>query len=97
MYAIRSYYDPPQGDGWVSAEPELLVAIQTADCLPVLLCDREGTQVAALHAGWRGLNAGVITSYSIHYTKLYERNIPLRRRNSFLKDNNWCCSWKIKC
>jgi YfiH family protein len=35
-------------------------AVLTADCLPVLLCDREGTVVAAVHAGWRGLARGVI-------------------------------------
>ena len=46
--------DPPQGDGWVSREPELLVAIQTADCLPVLLVDPQQRVVAAVHAGWRG-------------------------------------------
>ena len=49
-----------EGDAAVSMAPGAVLAILSADCLPVLLCDRRGTRVAAAHAGWRGLAAGVI-------------------------------------
>lgn len=39
---------------------DVVCAVLTADCLPVLLCDRAGKRVAAIHAGWRGLAAGII-------------------------------------
>jgi polyphenol oxidase len=35
-------------------------AVMTADCLPVLMCDQQGTRVAAVHAGWRGLASGIL-------------------------------------
>lgn len=49
-----------EGDGAVSCTPGTVCAVLTADCLPVLLCDRAGTRVGAAHAGWRGLADGVI-------------------------------------
>jgi YfiH family protein len=53
----------PQGceaDAVFSHAVGKVCAVLTADCLPVLLCDTDGTTVAAVHAGWRGLLDGVI-------------------------------------
>ncbi len=47
-------------DGSYADRPGLVCAVLTADCLPVFLCDAAGTRVAVLHAGWRGLAAGII-------------------------------------
>jgi len=47
-------------DAQVAVRKGQVCAILSADCLPVLLCNREGTRVAAAHAGWRGLAAGVL-------------------------------------
>lgn len=48
------------GDAAVTRRAGLVCAVMTADCLPILLCDRSGTCVAAVHAGWRGLAGGVV-------------------------------------
>lgn len=50
----------PVADAAVTAVAGVVLAILSADCLPVLLCADDGTEVAALHAGWRGLAQGVI-------------------------------------
>lgn len=49
-----------EADASVATGPGVVCAVLTADCLPLLLCDRAGTRIAAVHAGWRGLAAGVI-------------------------------------
>jgi YfiH family protein len=52
--------DEPQADAAVSHLPGTVLAILTADCLPVLFCSAEGREIAAAHAGWRGLLNGVL-------------------------------------
>ena len=47
-------------DAAVTSIRDNVLAVLTADCLPVLLCDEAGTEIAAAHAGWRGLAAGVL-------------------------------------
>jgi len=49
-----------EADAIVSRRVGQVCVILTADCLPVLLCNRAGTEVAACHAGWRGLAAGIL-------------------------------------
>jgi len=50
----------PQADASLALASGHVCAVMTADCLPVLLCDAQGTVVGAAHAGWRGLCSGVI-------------------------------------
>lgn len=52
----------PEADASISISANKVCAVMTADCLPVLICNRKGNKVAAAHAGWRGLLDGVIES-----------------------------------
>jgi YfiH family protein len=47
-------------DAAITAQYHRPLAILTADCLPILLCNQAGTEIAAIHAGWRGLANGII-------------------------------------
>ena len=49
-----------EADAAVTRRPHTVCAVMVADCMPVLLCDRDASVVACAHAGWRGLSAGVV-------------------------------------
>lgn len=57
---LDGFQGPLQGDGAYTTQPRRICAVLTADCLPLLLCDRRGTQVAAVHVGWRGFSKNII-------------------------------------
>lgn len=52
--------DIPSADASYTRLPNQVSIVMTADCLPLLVCDKAGTVVAAIHAGWRGLLDGII-------------------------------------
>jgi YfiH family protein len=56
--------DCGEADGMFTERPGLLLAIATADCVPVLLARKDGKAVAALHVGWRGAYAGIIARFA---------------------------------
>lgn len=49
-----------KADGLITREPRNACCVLTADCLPVMFANKEGTEVAVAHAGWRGLQAGIL-------------------------------------
>lgn len=50
----------PCADACYTSQTQVACAVMTGDCLPLLLCQQDGHEVAAIHAGWRGLKDGVI-------------------------------------
>ena len=86
---VRRAGDPPGGDAplpqadiLVSDDPSIVLAIQTADCVPLLIADRRTGAVAAAHAGWRGLAAGVPGSRSQALARAFGTARPISSRRS---------------
>ena len=67
-----------EADGCYSRERSVVCVVMTADCLPVLIADKKGEYVAAVHAGWRGLCDGIIEKAII------ESNLPPERLQVWL-------------
>lgn len=63
---IRSDDGSQNADASFTQQPGIVCVVLTADCLPILLCNQAGTLVAAIHAGWRGLAAGIIENTLEH-------------------------------
>ena len=60
LYPDKPLEDAPTADGSISFYPNQICAVLTADCLPVLITNNIGTKIAAIHAGWKGLAAGIL-------------------------------------
>lgn len=62
VFDADQWVDPqiPTADAAVTTMPRHVLAIMTADCLPIMLCDKDAQVLGIVHAGWRGLCAGVI-------------------------------------
>ncbi len=58
--AHADHADEPEADAATTSAPGTVLAILTADCLPVVFAAADGSEIAAAHAGWRGLAAGVL-------------------------------------
>ncbi|MGD9889061.1 MAG: peptidoglycan editing factor PgeF [Halothiobacillaceae bacterium] len=70
VYVINSAKtpaQPPRADAAYTDQPNVVLAIMTADCLPVLFASQDGMEIAAAHAGWRGLAAGVLENTLRHF------------------------------
>ncbi|MDT8406488.1 MAG: peptidoglycan editing factor PgeF [Methylococcales bacterium] len=56
----RGYAQPPCADASFTEQAGVVLAVLTADCLPILLRAEDGSAISAVHAGWRGLLAGIL-------------------------------------
>ena len=71
----------PNADASYTSESKIVCAVMTADCLPLLITNKEGSCVAAIHAGWRGLCDGIIEET---INKLAIETESLHRRKGIL-------------
>lgn len=62
--------DEVTADAAISCSPQTFCAVMTADCVPILLCNSEGTEVAAIHAGWKGMANHIITETVTNMTSV---------------------------
>ncbi len=52
-------------DAAITRQRDQVLVVMTADCLPIVMCDQQGTEIAAIHAGWRGLASGILDTTTV--------------------------------
>ena len=65
--------DNTRADACFTCMSNIICAVMTADCIPLLMCNRSGTKVAAIHVGWRGLCRGIIANSVDKFNEDHER------------------------
>jgi len=68
LEVVQPTNDVLNADGVITSSPNVVCSAMTADCLPVLITNTQGTQVAAVHAGWRGLAGGIVENALTHFS-----------------------------
>ena len=82
-----------EGDAIITKEKGLLIAVNTADCAPILLCDKDQKYIAVIHAGWRGSNGTIIENTLKEMKNLGCKNIMaaigpcLKKKHFEVKDD----------
>lgn len=72
--ACLPYEQAPIADAAWTTTPNTVIAVLTADCLPIVIADTKGTIVGVVHAGWRGLAAGIIGSLFLRLQQHVDSN-----------------------
>ncbi len=62
IFVTQTWEESPRADALLTKRRDVTLAVQTADCVPVLFMDTENQIIGAIHAGWRGALAGIIES-----------------------------------
>ena len=70
--------EKPDGDGMVTATPGIILAVASADCVPILMTDAREKVVGAIHAGWRGVIAGIAREGAVAMESLGAKPRDLR-------------------
>lgn len=78
---IVTYQDRKEADGFVTTNRDVVLGIQTADCVPVLFYESENKVIGACHAGWRGAKNGVVEAT---IAKMIEKGADIKKISAII-------------